>query len=279
MGTLVQFLVAELKLFHDDIAWSKKDLWAVDVLLSVMFMSFFLLVLWRWMAERLTNLDSRYLGARPCRHLKTMVISLSRSISFMGSHLSSFTSGWEGRNLFHEFSACQRTGASADLSDPSPLIQNVLFIGPSLPLWVLFGKYGVLQWISEGLKLHFKVLFSGVYQKILEIRWPEWTLGRWEVSPDLAWAFLGNKDVNRKSKTITLFYVLLAFERAISRGFRCWFASSCTKRYLQYSFRTELFVISGFSACQHHAAARSHPRWHLWRSILKLLRVFTMIRR
>ena len=101
------------------------------------------------------------------------------------------TSGWEGRNLFHEFSACQRTGASADPSDPSPLIQNVLFIGPSLPLWVLFGKYGVLQWISEGLKLHFKVLFSGVYQKILEIRWPEWTLGRWEVSP--VWSELSSE--------------------------------------------------------------------------------------
>ena len=45
MGMLIQFLVAALKVFHDDIAWSKKDLWAVDVLLSVMFMSFFLLVL------------------------------------------------------------------------------------------------------------------------------------------------------------------------------------------------------------------------------------------
>ena len=121
-------------------------------------------------------------------------------------------------------------------------------------------------WISEGLKLHFEVLFSGIHKKILEIRWPKCTLSRCKVSPDLVWVFLGNISISicPKSKTITFLLGLLAFERAIARRIQCRFANSCPKRCLHYFFRTELSLIVGsFWMCvTDYSAVRSH-RWSL----------------
>ena len=44
-------------------------------------------VLYLWQEERFANLELRYVGASPFKHLNTMVTSLSFRRSFMGSHL------------------------------------------------------------------------------------------------------------------------------------------------------------------------------------------------
>ena len=43
-------------------------------------------VLYLWQEERFANLELRYVGASPFKHLNTMVTSLSFRRSFMGSH-------------------------------------------------------------------------------------------------------------------------------------------------------------------------------------------------
>ena len=65
----------------------------MEVLQDGILMWSFCLVLCEWMAERLTSLDVKYVGAKPFRHLYTIVTSRKRRRSSTGSHPRSLRTG------------------------------------------------------------------------------------------------------------------------------------------------------------------------------------------